>query len=153
MHYYVHIQTHGHLTEDSQENYISHVHDLHVVQDGEAAIQFIEAAEESETSPSAELVLLDLNLPKKSGLDVLARLRRSAKHGSIPVAIISSLPTRARTLDAARLEAANRFFTKPSDYDEFMRLGEIVKELLEGAQNQPHKRDAVEPEEGTQLES
>ena len=33
MHYYVHIQTHGHLTEDSQENYISHVHELHVVQD------------------------------------------------------------------------------------------------------------------------
>jgi chemotaxis family two-component system response regulator Rcp1 len=105
---------------------------LHVVSDGERAIEFIEAAEYDESSPCPELALLDLNLPKKSGLEVLARIRRSAKCGNIPVAVISSSRSanEARAISQLR---ADRFFTKPTDYDQFMVLGGIVKELLDRA--------------------
>src|SRR4051812_9690862 len=63
---------------------------LHVVKDGEAAIRFIEAVDQADDLRCPELVLLDLNLPKKSGLEVLATLRRSIKCAKVPVAIISS---------------------------------------------------------------
>lgn len=104
---------------------------LHVVADGEEAIRFIEEVEVDD-APSLELALLDLNMPKKGGLEVLAHLRRSAKCGQIPVVMISS----SRSLGRAKGEPsheADRFFTKPSDYNEFMRLGGIVRNLLQSA--------------------
>ena len=103
---------------------------LHVVADGEAAIRFIEEMEKVEDSPSLELALLDLNMPKRSGLEVLAHLRRGAKCGQIPVVMISSSRGPSKTKDTPYRDA-DRFFTKPSDYDEFMRLGEIVSHLLQ----------------------
>ena len=103
---------------------------LHVVRDGESAIQFIEAAERDAGSPCPQLALLDLNLPRKSGLEVLARLRLSAKCGHIPVAIISSSKSMLEATTITQLRA-DHFFTKPSDYDRFMALGAIVKNLLQ----------------------
>src|SRR5437868_1198675 len=98
---------------------------LHVVSDGEAAIRLIEAAEKREIACEPKMALLDLNLPRKTGIDVLIHLRSSATYGNIPVAIISS----SRSVEnlGGRIE---HFFTKPSDYDRFMALGGIVKNLL-----------------------
>lgn len=102
---------------------------LHVVCDGEMAIEFIEAAEKNGDSPCPHLALLDLNLPRRSGLEVLARLRRSKTCGNIPVAIISSSRDPGEMVILAQLQA-DHYFTKPSDYDQFMALGGIIKGML-----------------------
>jgi chemotaxis family two-component system response regulator Rcp1 len=102
---------------------------LHVVRDGEAAITFIEAAEQGDDSPCPQLAVLDLNLPRKTGLEVLERLRRSTKLGSIPVALISSSRS-PNDVSITHLKA-DYFFTKPSDYEKFMALGGIIKSLLQ----------------------
>ncbi len=107
---------------------------LHVVRDGETAILFIETAERDETAPCPHLAVLDLNLPRKSGIEVLARLRRSEKCGDIPVAIISSSRSPAETATLTQLRA-DHFFTKPSDYTKFMSLGAILKRLLDGVKD------------------
>lgn len=101
---------------------------LEVVKDGEAAIRFIERAEDSTDTPCPQLILLDLNLPRKSGFEVLARLRQSKTCSHALVVVISSCQAPPRETESLN---ADRFFTKPSDYDQYMRLGAIVKQLLE----------------------
>lgn len=103
---------------------------LFVLRDGEEAIQFIEAAESSENSPCPHLALLDLNLPRKNGMEVLARLRSSTKCGTIPVVMISSSRSPIEAAILAQLRP-DYYFSKPSNYDQFMGLGGIVKRLLD----------------------
>ena len=106
---------------------------LHVVSDGDRAVRFIEAADQDENAPCPELLLLDLNLPKRSGQEVLERLRRSPRCGGIPVVIISSSQSPREKAAAAALGVAH-YFRKPSDYDEFMTLGTIVRNMLTDTQ-------------------
>jgi CheY-like chemotaxis protein len=103
---------------------------LHVVNDGQAAIEFIESAERGDEWPCPALALLDLNLPKRDGLEVLARLRGSAKCGRIPVTMISSSRPPSGLVDGPAPQA-DRFFTKPSNYEAFMQLGAVVRDLLQ----------------------
>lgn len=103
---------------------------LHVAKDGQAAIEFIEAAERGGDIP--QLALLDINLPKKSGLEVLDRLRQSSAYGTIPVAMISSSPSPHKVINLSQ-ESLDHFFTKPSDYEKFMKLGELIRQLLNRA--------------------
>ena len=102
---------------------------MQVAFDGEQAISFIDAADRNESAPGLDIALVDLNLPKKTGVEVLARLRRSTKSANIPVAVISSSPRSADPVTLAGLHA-DYYFTKPSDYNQFMVLGEVVKKLL-----------------------
>ena len=101
---------------------------LKIIRDGEEAIRFIEAAEQNPDT-CLELALLDLNLPRKNGLEVAACLRRSAIFARIPIAIFSSSRSPRNTLTLKELDI-DHFFNKPSDFDEFMVLGGIVKSLL-----------------------
>jgi DNA-binding response OmpR family regulator len=104
--------------------------DLFVVSDGDEACEFIDSAErDSEGSRWPELVLLDLNLPKRSGREVLVRLRQIAAWSTVPVVILTSsdLPDDRNALAAM---GANRYFCKPSTYGEFLKIGAIIKEFL-----------------------
>lgn len=102
---------------------------LHVVKDGEQAIQFFDAADEDPTSPCPAVVLLDINLPKKQGGEVLEHMRKSSRCGAAFVIIVStSTATRDRE-EMTRL-GADAYFGKSSEYGEFMKLGGMVKELL-----------------------
>lgn len=101
---------------------------LHVVEDGEAAIRFISGVDEDD-APCPSLFLLDLNLPRKSGLDVLSHLRRSRKCAEAPVIIVTSSDAEVDKAETAKL-GANEFFRKPSDFNEFLQIGEIVKTVL-----------------------
>ena len=104
--------------------------DLHLVSDGEAAMQLFDSADADANAPCPALILLDLNLPKTSGRDVLRHLRGSTRCRNAAVLIVSSSDAANDREDAAEL-GANGYFQKPSDYYEFMRLGELVKKLLE----------------------
>ncbi len=103
-------------------------HDLRVVKDGEEAIDFIKAADSRGSVPG--LVLLDLNLPKKTGQEILEHLRDTPRWAEVPVIIMSSSDSPTDRAKAARL-GIRAYFRKPSRLDEFMRLGGIVKKVLQ----------------------
>ena len=101
--------------------------DLSVYRDGEEMFRAIEGMERGEIAVP-DLFLLDLNLPRRSGQALLARIRQSEKLGMTPVVIVTSSDAtkdRSSTTDLG----ASRYFRKPSDFDEFLKLGEVVREL------------------------
>ena len=103
-------------------------HDLYVVKDGEEAIDFIKAADLG--GPVPGLVLLDLNLPKRTGQEILEHLRNSQRWTDVPVIIMSSSDSPSERAKAAKLGIGD-YFRKPSRLDEFMRLGDVVKRVLQ----------------------
>jgi DNA-binding response OmpR family regulator len=103
--------------------------DLHFVSDGQAATQFLDSADADAKAPCPCLVLLDLNLPKKNGDDVLRHLRSSSRCGNAAVLIVSSSDA-VRDRERVTELGVDGYFRKPSDYSEFMKLGDLVKRLL-----------------------
>jgi DNA-binding response OmpR family regulator len=103
--------------------------DLHLMEDGEQAIRFIAEIDADPHARCPQLFLLDLNLPKMSGIEVLAYIRRSKRCASLPVLIITSSDAQN---DRARSTAlgATAYFRKPSGYEAFLKLGEVIKRLL-----------------------
>jgi chemotaxis family two-component system response regulator Rcp1 len=104
---------------------------LHVVRDGAKAVDFMDRVDADETLPRPDLVLLDLNLPKVSGEQVLKRIRLSPRCGQTKVLIVSS-SNAAADRDRAMALGATDYFRKPFSLDEFMRLGPKVREMLPG---------------------
>jgi CheY-like chemotaxis protein len=102
---------------------------LSVVRDGRQAIDFIEHLEAQGEHCCPDLVLLDLNLPKVSGEEVLNRMRLSQKLRMAKVLIISSSDTPFDRERLIRL-GANEYFHKPSSLKQFMELGPRVRALL-----------------------
>jgi chemotaxis family two-component system response regulator Rcp1 len=103
---------------------------VHVASDGQKAIDFIIEAETDTDAPCPDFLLLDLNLPKKDGFEVLERLRSSEKFNSIPVVVMTSSNSPADRNRAAELGAS--YFCKPPNYEEFLKLGGLLKQLLDG---------------------
>jgi CheY-like chemotaxis protein len=103
--------------------------ELLVLEDGEKAIDFVEQLERDETLSRPHLVLLDLNLPRMNGSQVLERLRNSSTCGHIPVVILTSSDSPSDKAQAGQL-GATEYFRKPSRLNEFMRLGQVVRDLL-----------------------
>jgi len=106
---------------------------LRIFDDGEKAVDFVEDVDRDEKVPCPHLVLLDLNLPKKTGAEVLECVRRSHRCGDVPVIILTSSDSPKDREQVARL-GATRYFRKPSRLAEFMRLGDLVREVLDGHQ-------------------
>jgi two-component system, chemotaxis family, response regulator Rcp1 len=102
---------------------------LRVVDDGEKAFHLIETAEADASSSCPALFLLDLNLPKRSGQEVLERLRNSSRCSHVPVVILTSSDSPADRAETARL-GATAYFRKPTDLEAFMRIGEVVQNIL-----------------------
>jgi chemotaxis family two-component system response regulator Rcp1 len=104
-------------------------YELHTMRDGSEAAVFMEGVEGGGL-PCPDLFLLDLNLPKLDGCELLVLLRAHPLCGDKPVIIISSSGAesdRRRATDAG----ATRYYQKPSDLKEFMKLGALVRELVE----------------------
>jgi len=103
--------------------------DFRVSEDGEQAIQFIERVDNGAEESKPDVVLLDLNLPRKSGATVLEKIRQSSQFARIPVLVVSSSDSDRDRAQTARLGAAG-YFHKPMDLMEFMKLGPVVRETL-----------------------
>lgn len=102
--------------------------DVVVVNDGQAATTYLDkAVRESGAMPN--LMLLDLNLPKKSGEEVLKHLRGIDAGHQTRVLVVSSSDSPRDRANAQALGAIS-YFRKPSDYEEFLKLGPLVKNLL-----------------------
>jgi two-component system, chemotaxis family, response regulator Rcp1 len=103
--------------------------DVYGATDGEIAIDFFKKAESDPDAPAPELVLLDLNLPKADGFEVLRRVRASEKYSKVPVIIMTSSDSQADRKEGASLGAA--YFRKPPNYQEFMKIGSTLRRFLE----------------------
>jgi CheY-like chemotaxis protein len=105
------------LTTEAFEHHRSH-DILHVVRDGEQAIRFLRRTGEFTEVPRPGLILLDLNLPRRTGLEVLADVKSDADLNSIPVVVLT---TSQADEDIARSYAlhANAYVSKPVDFQHF----------------------------------
>ena len=108
--------------------------ELQVVNDGEKAFKLIEAADLDTSMPCPSLMLLDLNLPKRSGQEILQRLRQSPRCGHVPVVILTSSDSPADRAETAKL-GATAYFRKPPDLEEFMQIGMVVERVLDRQKN------------------
>lgn len=100
-----------------------------VVDDGEEAIRAIAQTDADPAQISPDLVILDLNLPKKKGSEVLRFIRSSVKSVGTRVLIVTSSDSDRDRQEMFRL-GANGYFRKPSDFAGFMKLGQLARALL-----------------------
>jgi CheY-like chemotaxis protein len=101
--------------------------DVHVVYDGEQATKFFNSSEDGKMCP--DLILLDLNLPKESGEDVLRHMRKNATCRDAMVLVVTSSDSISERQAMDQLGACG-YFRKPGQYSEYLKLGVMVKELL-----------------------
>jgi len=101
---------------------------LHLLNGGEA-LAFIRRQGAYADAPTPNLILLDLNLSKYSGQDILRDIRSAIHLGDVPVCVWSSSRSRR---DEALLKdlGVSQFITKPTSLDQFMEIGKIIKDLL-----------------------
>lgn len=95
------------------------VNHVNVASDGEQATNFLSRAPGYEDAPRPDLVLLDLNLPKKSGFELLREMKTNPELCLIPVVILTSSEADRDILKGYELHA-NCFISKPVDIDEFL---------------------------------
>jgi CheY-like chemotaxis protein len=107
--------------------------DLSVASDGVEAMEFLRKEGRHQGAVEPDLVLLDLNLPRLSGREVLARVKEDPALKHIPVVVLSSSQAGHDLLEAYRLHA-NCFVTKPADLEEFLAsVGAVARFWLEVA--------------------
>lgn len=113
------------LTMETLESGKLHV-DIAVVMDGEAAISYMLRTPPFENAGIPDLILLDLNLPKMSGQEVLAQLKRHDALCSIPIVILTSSDAERDIVKSYQL-GANCYVTKPVGLDAFQTIVRSVE--------------------------
>jgi len=98
---------------------------LHVVTDGAEAMAFLKREGRHASAPRPDLILLDLNLPKKDGREVLQEIKESPALQTIPVVILTISASEADILESYR-HHANCYITKPVGLEGFL---EVVKNI------------------------
>ncbi len=99
-----------------------------VVEDGVEALAFLRREGEYADSPRPDLVLLDLNLPRKSGREVLAEIKSDDELKRIPVVILTVSRSDEDILKAYDLHA-NCYVTKPLDFEQFMKITKSIEDF------------------------
>jgi two-component system, chemotaxis family, response regulator Rcp1 len=98
---------------------------IHVVYDGIEATDFLFKRNNYKNAPSPDLIILDLNLPKKDGREVLAEIKEDDNLKRIPVVVLTTSKAEEDILKSYNLHA-NCYITKPLDLNKFM---EVVKSI------------------------
>jgi len=101
---------------------------LHHARDGEEAIAFLRRQGEFAGVPTPDLVLLDLNLPRRDGREVLEDIKKDPSLMQIPVVILTSSQAEEDILRSYRLHA-NCFITKPDGLEELTRVVQGIEEF------------------------
>ena len=98
---------------------------LHVVNDGAEALAFLRQEGEYADKPRPDLVLLDLNLPRMDGRQVLEAIKSDAELASIPVVVLTTSEAEEDVVGSYSLHA-NAYVTKPVDFERFI---EVVRHI------------------------
>jgi CheY-like chemotaxis protein len=110
---------------------------LHVVSDGVEALQFLRGEAPYEGMPRPGLILLDLNLPKKDGREVLAEIKAEPALRSIPVVVLTTSEAEEDILRSYDLHA-NAYVTKPVDFERFVEVVRQIDEFFVTVVKLPH---------------
>jgi len=106
--------------------------DLIEIRDGRTALEFVEKVDSDETIQAPAMALVDLNLPRATGTLILAKLKKSRRCASAPVIMITSSDS-PLDQETARTFGADAYFPKPNDLNGYLKLGELVRRMLEEA--------------------
>jgi CheY-like chemotaxis protein len=98
---------------------------LHVANDGEQAVSFLRRGNGFADAPRPSLIVLDLHLPRRNGLEVLAELKTDRDLLLIPVVMLST-SSAAEDIQRSYSLHANAYITKPADFD---RLADVVRQI------------------------
>jgi CheY-like chemotaxis protein len=102
--------------------------ELLVLNNGERAANFLDAIDAGKRL-CPDLFILDLNLPRRSGTEILERMRAGSTCQQIPVVVLTSSDSQ-KDKDAVARFNPSRYLRKPLTLDSFLRLGKVFKELL-----------------------
>jgi two-component system, chemotaxis family, response regulator Rcp1 len=117
--------------------------DLIVVGDGEQALEYVQNEGRTREAPIPDLIILDLNLPKSDGSDVLRCIRENRAYVGVPVVVLTSSDS-PRDRKSVESLGASCFITKPSDLDAFLALGRTLMSFA-GSRIPTTKKDAGRP--------
>ena len=109
----------------NNRNVASHIH---VAVDGEEAISFLRREDRYSDAPPPDLILLDLNLPKKDGREVLAEIKADDALQHIPVVVLTTSRSDEDIRTAYHL-SANCYIAKPVDFDEFINVVKSIEDF------------------------
>ncbi len=101
---------------------------LHVVEDGMEAMDFLSQKGKYANAPRPDLVLLDLNMPRKNGQEVLAEIKANDNLRNIPVLILTTSRAEEDIVKAYGLHA-NCYISKPVDFDAFARVVRTIQDF------------------------
>jgi two-component system, chemotaxis family, response regulator Rcp1 len=102
---------------------------LQVVLDGNEALSLLRAEGKFAGAARPQLILLDLNLPRHDGMEILQHVRQDRQLAAVPVIVFTSSDSPADRLSATHL-GVDRFIKKSSLLDEFMAVGAVIREVL-----------------------
>lgn len=101
---------------------------LNVVTDGINALKFLRKINGYEAVPTPDLIMLDLNLPRKDGREVLAEIKMDKDLKHIPVVVLTTSNAESDIL-ACYSHYANCYVTKPVDFDSFLEIAKIIEDF------------------------
>jgi CheY-like chemotaxis protein len=101
---------------------------LHVARDGVEAMEFLRREGKHAQAPRPDLILLDLNMPRMSGREVLSAIRSDPELELIPVAILTTSTADEDVISSYKLNA-NCYIRKPVNFDEFVRVVKSIEEF------------------------
>jgi chemotaxis family two-component system response regulator Rcp1 len=104
------------------------LNNLHVVNNGVKALEFLRQDGEYEDAPKPDLMLLDLNMPRKDGTDVLSEMKEDPELKRIPVVVLTSSEAEEDIVKSYDLHA-NAYLSKPIDFDGFLDIVERIEDF------------------------
>ncbi|WP_342800476.1 response regulator [Nocardia sp. No.11] len=113
---------------------------LHVVRDGEEALDFLYRGGAYAEAPRPDLILLDLNLPKYDGRQVLEKIKADSELSHIPVVVLTTSAAEEDILRSYKLHA-NAYVTKPVDLDQFIAAIRQIDEFFVQVVRLPRVRE------------
>jgi CheY-like chemotaxis protein len=103
--------------------------ELTVISDGAEALTFVGREGKYSEHPVPDLAVLDLNLPRKGGDEILAAIRANRHFANVPVVIASSSSSPGEQSRVQQL-GVERYLQKPPDLEEFLQIGMVLKQIL-----------------------
>ncbi|MCU1673317.1 MAG: transcriptional regulator [Frankiales bacterium] len=104
---------------------------VHVVRDGESALDYLHRRGKHADATRPDLVILDLNLPRRSGQEVLADVKADADLRRIPIAVLTTSAAQADVVRSYDL-GANCYLTKPVDVEQFLNVVQSIEDFWLG---------------------
>ena len=115
------------LTQEALKESAANIH-LSVAKDGVEAMDFVHHRAPFESAPIPDLIVLDLNLPRKNGREVLSEVKADPNLRRIPVLVMTTSRAEQDVQRAYALNA-NCYITKPMDLDDFLRIVRAIEEF------------------------